>query len=77
MQIDTGVDTSDADATAGEILSGKTAYVDGCKVTGTMTNKGKITANLVPGQTYTIPEGYHSGEGTVTGVSYRKAISYT
>lgn len=75
-QIDTGVDTSDADATAGEILSGKTAYVDGCKVTGTMTNKGKITANLVPGQTYTIPEGYHSGEGTVTGVSYRKAISY-
>ena len=76
-QIDTGVDTSDATATAGEILSGKTAYVDGCKVTGTMTNKGKITANLVPGQTYTIPEGYHSGEGTVTGVSYRKAISYT
>lgn len=75
-QIDTGVDTSDATATAGEILSGKTAYVDGCKVTGTMTNKGKITANLVPGQTYTIPEGYHSGEGTVTGVSYRKAISY-
>ena len=71
-----GVDTSDATATAGEILSGKTAYVDGCKVTGTMTNKGKITANLVPGQTYTIPEGYHSGEGTVTGVSYRKAISY-
>lgn len=76
-QIDTGVDTSDATATAGEILNGKTAYVDGCKVTGTMTNKGKITANLVPGQTYTIPEGYHSGEGTVTGVSYRKAISYT
>lgn len=72
-----GTDTSDATATAGEILSGKTAYVDGCKVTGTMTNKGKITANLVPGQTYTIPEGYHSGEGTVTGVSYRKAISYT
>lgn len=71
-----GTDTSDATATAGEILSGKTAYVDGCKVTGTMTNKGKITANLVPGQTYTIPEGYHSGEGTVTGVSYRKAISY-
>lgn len=72
-----GTDTSDATATAGEILSGKTAYVDGCKVTGTMTNKGKITANLVPGQTYTIPEGYHSGEGTVTGGSYRKAISYT
>lgn len=31
------VDTTDANAAAGEILSGKTAYVNSTKVTGTLT----------------------------------------
>ena len=31
------VDTDDADATAAQILAGKTAYVNGTKLTGTMT----------------------------------------
>lgn len=57
---------TDGTATAAQILSGKTAYVDGVKVTGSMTNNGAKTASLAAGASYTIPAGYHDGTGKVT-----------
>lgn len=34
-----------------------------------ITNRGAVTATVQEGDTYTIPEGYHNGSGTVSGVS--------
>lgn len=60
------VDSTDATAKVAEILDGKTAYVRGAKLTGTMPNNGSVkgTISTVAG-TYTIPQGYHDGTGSV------------
>lgn len=66
--------TQDANATAPEILQGKTAYAKGNKLTGSMPNKGSVTGNITSINTpYTIPMGYHDGAGTVGIDSTEKA----
>lgn len=59
-------DTSDATATASEILATKTAYKDGAKLTGTMPNIGKQTSTITTkAEAVAISQGYHDGSGTV------------
>ena len=59
-------DTSDATATASEILAGSSAYVNGNKINGSMVNNGAVTGTITTkAQQYTVPVGYHDGSGKV------------
>lgn len=57
------VDSSDATATAAQLLDGATAYVDGEKLEGTMANNGAVTGTIdgLTTTSYSVPAGYTSG----------------
>ena len=60
-------DTSDATAGVAEILTGKTAYARGSKITGIMPNNEAFTSNITTKeQRVSIPQGYHDGSGKVS-----------
>ena len=66
--------TSDATAVAAEILSEKTAYKNGSKITGTMPNRGAQTSVIDDvDDSITIQQGYHDGSGSVSIDSTEKA----
>lgn len=72
------ITTTDADAVAAEILSGKTAYVAGEKIEGEMVDNGAVTKTLSGSSTsYTIAKGYHDGTGKVSITTETKSATPT
>lgn len=60
--ITTGIDTSDATATADNIITGKTAYANGKKITGTIPVKTASDVAFANGTgTITVPRGFYNG----------------
>lgn len=61
------VNSGDATVAVAEMLTGKTAYARGTKLTGTMPNNGAVTGEIsTKDGAYTIPQGYHDGSGKVS-----------
>ena len=59
-------DQTQGTAVANDIISDKTAWVNGIMVTGTMPNRAAVNESLNCGESYTVPNGYHNGSGTIT-----------
>lgn len=58
--------SSEASASAADILEGKTAFNGTTLMTGTMVNQESREATLLAGGTYNIPRGFHDGAGRVS-----------
>lgn len=63
---DFDVNSEDATVAVAEMLTGKTAYARGAKLTGTMPDRGAVSGEISKKDgSYAIQQGYHDGSGTV------------
>ena len=69
----------EGNATVDQVLSGATFHSDDKEIkTGTMANNGAVSHSLSANGTYTIPKGYHDGNGKVTqSLTTKGATTYT
>lgn len=72
-------DVSSVTAVAADVLANKVIVTpDGTVTTGTMANNGTISKTLdTTTKSYTIPQGFHSGKGSVSIVTEDKTITPT
>ena len=73
-------DTTNVDATAADVLAGKTIVTSTGEVVGTMVDNGAVSKTLdatTNNQSYTVPEGYHDGTGSVNIVLEQKTATPT
>lgn len=71
---DFDVNSQNATVKVAEILSGKTAYAKGTKLTGTMPNNGAVSLTLSTlDEEVSIAQGYHDGSGKVSILDTEKA----
>lgn len=71
---DYDVNSQDATVKVAEILTGKTAYARGSKLTGTMPNNGAVSLTISNlDEEISIAQGYHDGSGKVSILSTEKA----
>ena len=64
-----------ANAGAGQILNGYTAWVNGNKITGSMPNRGALNWSPSSSTSYTVPAGYYSGGTLSSAGAYNAGVS--
>lgn len=72
VTVPTGTDTTDANAVAADLASGKTAYVNGVKITGTQTERSS-TDLVTVGAQVTVPAGLYRTDATKSVASATQA----